>query len=161
MYRKVLASALLALVACLLTLEISSAPTALAKSRPARQDETSAPPPLPAPPAEWVVSNEIAGAAAVATKAGISGVQHVADCVSFSTVDPGTSGAVEIIQLLDGSSVLMQWVISSPPITSAQGSISVCGLNVVGSVGSAMTLEFTGSSTTTRESVNLVGHDAT
>jgi hypothetical protein len=39
--------------------------------------------------------------------------------------------------------------------------VSLCGLNVVGSVGNSMTLEDTGYSSTGAQSVNFVGHDAT
>lgn len=160
--KAVLLFTLLALVACLLSYKLGSVPVALAKARPAQQDEAErVPPPLPAPPAEWVVTNTTNGpTAAMAIRAGVAGVQHVADCVSFSAIDPG-SLAEERAQLLDGTTLLAQWVIAAPPTTSAQGSVSLCGISVVGSVGNSMTLSFTGSASTVVESVNLFGHDAT
>ena len=92
--RAVLTFTLLALSACILSYKLGAAPTALAKSHPG-QETVTAPPPLPAPPAEWVVhATAAAGSIASTTRAtGGTGVQHVIDCISATVYGTTNIGA--------------------------------------------------------------------
>jgi len=71
--------AILMLAACFLSYKLGSSPAVLAKSRPAQEQTFGAPPPLPAPPAESVLSNYTGTGIASVTKTGAAGVQHVVD----------------------------------------------------------------------------------
>jgi len=165
--KTVLLFTLLTLVACLLSYQLGSAPSVLAKSHVTAQDAAAnVPPPLPAPPAEWVVFDYASGTAATTTKAGAAGVQHVADCISFSGVVTGNSPSAltATVELLDGSTIIMRWDPGLPTRAAGNAQVNMCGLNVVGTVGNSMTLEFTSGTSgnsLTLENVNLVGHDAT
>ena len=157
---------LVTLAACLLSYKFGSAPVALAKARPNAQDiraEAVCPLTLPAPPAEWVVHDfEVNPNIASVTKAGVTGVQHVADCISANGLVSG-SGAADWsqLELLDGATVIMEWEFALPNKDNGMGQVSVCGLSVVGGVGNSMTLKFVNTANFAGESVNLVGHDAT
>jgi hypothetical protein len=156
---------LLTLIACFLSYSLGAAPTALARTNAGPQ-EAGVLAPLPAPPAEWVV-NASGNISAAATKPGVAGVQHVADCIQVTSIVGGTSPQPygNLIELLDGTTVIMSWLQTSLPNTQAASQTSLCGLSVVGSVGNAMTLKYQGGENTTQsvtvEYVNLVGHDAT
>lgn len=154
--KTVFAFSVLALTACFLSYKVGSAPVAFAKPR-APQEAQAVSATLPAPPAEWVVSgiSQTTGTGASATRAGVSGVQHVADCVSFTSFTTET-GVAGLAQLLDGNTVLMEWLLPS------QAVMNLCGINAVGSAGNSMILRFNGSpNPNSGQSVNLVGHDAT
>lgn len=148
--KTVFAFSILALTACFLSYKVGSTPTAHAAT-------------LPPPPAEWVLSDfsETAGVDASVTRPAVAGVQHVADCVSFSSYTTGTS-IFGHIALLDGTTTLMFWTVPQANTASGSSGVSVCGLNVVGSVGNSMTLQYqSGTANPNAQSVNLVGHDAT
>jgi hypothetical protein len=124
---------------------------------------------LPAPPDEWTVigSSNGTSSAASATRAGVSGVQHVADCVSIAGY---TSGAAPVAfptaaYLYDGETIVAIWSISLPTASAGITQVSLCGLSVPGTAGNAMTLDFGGGTCSTascaHETVTLIGHDAT
>ncbi len=163
---------LLTLIACLLSYKLGSMPVAFAKSHPAQQEaatEPAAPPPLPAPPAEWVVFSApaVGSLAAVVKSAGGAGVQHVADCVSASiTAASGAGGGAAHAILFDlpatgGSQVLADWVLPVPASGSGGGSLNLCGISIVGTSNGRMELQFDASGSTIIETVDLIGHDAT
>lgn len=134
---------------------------------------------LPAPPVEWSYSSasNLNGSATQSFSAwpanivvpAVSGVRHVVDCVSITVGWTGnTQGSPEfaVVQLQDGvagSAALLQWAVL--PQINAQ-TINLCGLNVVGTAGNAMTLTITkggnyyGFEYTEYASLNLIGHDA-
>jgi hypothetical protein len=96
------------------------------------------------------------------TKAGVAGVQHVADCISATGFVTGrTTGTWSHLELLDGSTVIMKRGHAEPNVVNGMGEVTICGLSAVGSVGNSMTLKFDTSVLGGEESVNLVGHDAT
>ncbi len=131
---------------------------------------------LPAAPSTWVYS----AASTISTGSqptftgwptvvvpATPGVKHVLDCISVTIgTSQGYSGTYQMLQLEDGaagSTILMRWpVVPTPNIQR----IDLCGLNVVGTAGNAMTLRFTsGGATTTYNSseygaINVVGYDA-
>ncbi len=154
---------ILLVAACFLSYKHGSAPTAFAKGNGSPQQVSDpAPPPLPAPPAEWVV-HAVAnpGSIAVATRpAGGAGVQHVVDCVSATVYATSGVGDEVALQLLDGSGAqLMLWTLTAASSSNGPSQVSICGLNVVGVANETMTLEFL--TNVGFQAVNLIGHDAT
>lgn len=116
---------------------------------------TSAHATLPAAPAQWSYTTSSVGIGTTPTFSAwpsitipaVVGAQHVVNCVSFTvgmTTSTQAAGSYTVLQLLDGTStstkVLMQWAFV--PSATPQH-IELCGLNVSGSVDTAMTLEFT------------------
>jgi len=113
-----------------------------------------------------VVSNPAVSTQATASKAaGGAGVRHVADCVTFSG---GSTTAPALTQLMvnlrDGAtgagSVLWN---STTIVTAAVGQnvlpFTACGLGLIGSANTAMTLEFSALLTNLFENVVLTGYD--
>jgi hypothetical protein len=157
--------ALITLAACLLSYKAGSAPVALANARSTPQDasESEVPLALPTAPATWTLTAEdVSGGTTFASAtrpAGGAGVKHVATCISFSFYQ--TSGSGSFLYLRDGPSktgtILFQLI---PVATSAPSVLqSVCGLNIVGSPNTPMTLEFA-TDFAGQEALNLVGYDA-
>lgn len=112
-----------------------------------------------------VISSPGAGVKASASQAaGAAGVRHVADCL---TVSAGTSTAptatILTINLRDGASgagtILWQTQIAAAATAAQHGNLAVCGLNLIGTAATAMTLEFGALLTNENESVTLTGYD--
>jgi hypothetical protein len=156
----------LTLAACLLSYKFGSTPVALAKGQAIQPETAASTPPLPAPPAEWSLFNvqHSSTTEAIVIKPGVSGVQHVADCIVVTaTTTPGTSpnGPMEVA-LIDGTTTLMFWYLPEPPYSTGQGQVTLCGLNLQGTAGNSMTLASSGfQAADPWITVNLVGHDAT
>lgn len=113
-----------------------------------------------------VLSTPAAGSQATASKsAGAAGVRHVADCVSISggAVAAPVATALQI-NLRDGATGAgtVLWSITVVAPAAAGNTIpamSVCGLNLVGTAATAMTLEFSSLLANLSESVTLTGYD--
>jgi len=166
--KAVLLFSLLVVAASFLSYSLGSGPVALAKSRPTPQETSDqVPPPLPAPPAEWTYSNiqlNTNTVAEVLVPAGGSGVQHVADCVSFGASLTINGSGTRTVTLRNGTAtgpILMQWVVALPFWSQPADAVHICGLNAVGSLNTPMFLGFSAASNVTYFYVNLVGHDAT
>lgn len=112
-----------------------------------------------------VVSNPAAGNQASASIASEASVRHVVDCVSFSA----SAGAAPTLTALtlnirDGASgagtVIWTWNLE---IAAATGQSvvphSICGLNLVGTTATAMTVEFSASLANLAESVSISGYN--
>lgn len=118
---------------------------------------------LSTPPGNWtLISAPAANNVATATRAATAGVRHVLTTLTFSCED--TAGAIVTKCVVrDGATgvgtILWQAILG----TGANGGfpIPVSGLNIVGTAGNAMTVEFTSTSATTTESVSATGYDAT
>jgi len=143
---------LITLIACLLSYKFGSAPTVRA--------QTTVPPEW----SVWTTSHSTTNA--YATKPGVSGVQHVADCIiADATNSAGAAPAGPIgVKLYDGSApsgtVLLAIDLAQPPVTVGGGQLHLCGLNLQGTVGRTMQVQiggFVGSSPYL--SADLVGHD--
>jgi hypothetical protein len=103
----VLLFSFLVVAASILSYKLGSTPVALAKGRStAQEDSDRVAPPLPAPPAEWVVYNIGSLSPAKATRGAVSGVQHVADCISVTTSNQATATGGGSVLLLDGSNII-------------------------------------------------------
>ncbi len=113
-----------------------------------------------------VISNPAAGAQATAAKAAGGGVvRHVADCVSFSAGSTAAPALTALtVNLRDGASGAGTVIWSEQVVISAStgqnvAPFSVCGLNLIGSTNTAMTLEFSASLANLIESVSVSGYD--
>lgn len=121
-------------------------------------------------PGEWAVTNAPAAAsAATITKAAPASLaSHVCRGISASMCSPagstpGTSPV--ILQLKDGTTIVWQMKVIPPPAASASidgnWSLYLSGLNIVGSAGKAMTLEFSaGGGTNVVQTVSMTGYTA-
>lgn len=113
-----------------------------------------------------VVSNPAVSNQATASKAaGGTTVRHIADCVSFSAASTTAPAATALtINLRDGATGAgtIIWTYQVV-VTAATGQNvvphSICGLNLVGSANTAMTLEFSALLTNLIESVSVSGYD--
>lgn len=117
--------------------------------------------------ARWSVTNVgLIGSAAVATEAaGAAGVRHVVDCIAFSAVSTGAIAAASdlVLEVLDGA-VPFWTFLAAAPATAGTGVQIVsptqfCGLGIVGSAATSMTIEFTGGVANLDQVVNFTGYD--
>jgi hypothetical protein len=111
-------------------------------------------------------SSPAAGSQATTSKAaGAAGVRHVADCVTWSAggVTAPAAAAQLVINLRDGATgagtILWQSTIVAPAAIGQHGSGQLCGLNLIGTAATAMTLEFSAALGNESESVALTGYD--
>lgn len=107
-----------------------------------------------------------ANTAATISRAALTSQRHVADCVSMTFNSNALDAAIEVqINLRDGATgagtILQSWEMSTAAATGGgPPPIAYCGLGLPGTIGTAMTLEFTAAGgANTFESVALKGHD--
>lgn len=111
---------------------------------------------------DWSVQHTPGTAAqATITKAAVAGSQHVCTGVSATLSAAATASGIVIVNLRDGASgagtILGSWGLSCPVQGSAL--IFLAPLNIPGTVGNAMTLEFAGAgAAATQENVTLMGY---
>jgi hypothetical protein len=114
-----------------------------------------------------VISNPAASSQATASIAAEASVRHVVDCVSFSAVAVVAPVLTALtINVRDGATgagtVLWTFQVMSPAATGqAVVPHSICGLNLVGTTNTAMTLEFSALLTNLIESVSISGYNVT
>jgi len=119
---------------------------------------------LVTPPGNWSVANQPgAGVAGVATRAGVAGVRHV--CTTI-TVSLATTAAQipDAVVLRDGASGVgaVLWAAAFCAIIGDMQAIALSSLNIVGTAGNAMTLEFAAAPAAGNFGyVTLGGYDAT
>lgn len=118
-------------------------------------------------PDEWAINDAPAAAvAASASRAPVIGQSHHATAISFSVITTTTAPttATLTVTLRDGASgagtVLMVWRVRVSAAMTDQNVAQVVlgGLNVVGSINTAMTLEFDVGTLNTLEDVSLTGY---
>lgn len=121
-------------------------------------------------PDQWAINHApLANVIATATKAAVGGQRHRATAVSIivcaeSATAPTAANLT--VTLRDGSSgagtILMVWRIhvAADMLSKNIAQISLGGLNVVGTVNTAMTLEFDAADINIFEVVNLTGYTA-
>lgn len=116
--------------------------------------------------ARWsVTSNPAAGSQATASRAAAVGRRHVADCVSFSAASTTAPQLTALtVNLRDGATgagtVLWTVQVVAPAVTGQNVAPFVfCGLDLPGSVNTAMTLEFSAALANLIQSVTLAGYD--
>jgi hypothetical protein len=115
-------------------------------------------------PSRWgTFSNPAVSLQASVSWAAEAGVRHVADCVAFSAGSTSAPVATALtINLRDGATgagtVLMTWQVVALAATGQNvAPFAVCGLNLVGTTNTALTLEFSALLTNLLESVSLTG----
>jgi len=153
MHKRVIPAFLLVtLAACVLVYKFASAPMAHAQTTP---------------PPEWSLwATSHSTVNAFVSKAGVAGVQHVADCILANASNaPGAAPAGPIgVKLYDGNvasgTVLLAVTLPQPSFTVGGGQVQLCGLNLPGTTGRPMQLQAGGFvGTSPYLSVDLVGHD--
>jgi hypothetical protein len=116
--------------------------------------------------ARWsTTSSPVVSLKATASQAaGASGIRHVADCISYSLGAIAAPAATRLtINLIDGASggvtVLWTKTVAIPATAAPHYDGNFCGLNLIGTAATAMTLELSALLTNEFESVTLTGYD--
>lgn len=117
-------------------------------------------------PGHWVANGEpAAGAKASASRAAAAGLRHICRGISFTlaSTNGGSAEGPLLVRLRDGASgagtVLASWAVSALVGDSRQ--VTITGLSLVGSVNTAMTLEFSAApaGAASQETCTLEGYD--
>jgi hypothetical protein len=112
-----------------------------------------------------VVSNPAVSNQATASIAAEGGVRHVADCVAFSAASTTAPSLTALtVNLRDGATgagtVIWSYQLAAANATGQNVTpFSTCGLNLVGTTNTALTLEFSALLTNLVESVSLSGYN--
>jgi hypothetical protein len=111
----------------------------------------------------WIATNSPgAGNQASAVQgAGATGVQHVCDCVSFTGGATSAPSLTQLsVNLLDGNTVVASCLVF-PGAAVGQNvkSPPICGLNIMGSTATAMTLQWSAGLANEYEAVTMTGYD--
>ena len=116
-----------------------------------------------------VVSAPAGGSQATASIAAEAAVRHVADCVMFAADSTAmiAAGVASQVNLRDGASgagtVIAAFAVAE--ITAGAAGVqltpptALCGLNLVGTTNTAMTLEFTAALAGAAQSVTITGYN--
>lgn len=115
----------------------------------------------------WQVTVASTATPSASKAAGAAGVRHVADCVSFALAGTGAVTATALaVNLRDGATGAgtLIWTQVLEPVTAAAGTVgyqpfTACGLNLIGSAATAMTLEILVGAANLVGSVSLSGYD--
>lgn len=115
----------------------------------------------------WQVTVPSTATPSASKAAGTGTTRHVADCVSFALAGTGAVAATALaVNLRDGASGAgtVIWTQVLEPVTAAAGPVgyqpfTACGLNLIGSATTAMTLEILTGATNLVGSVSLSGYD--
>jgi hypothetical protein len=119
----------------------------------------------PEHPCAWNQNSLASGAAApakiVLAASPVTGGRHVLDCISFSANSGSAPSATAInISIADGSTTIwlqVIWIAASAGQNVAPW--GVCGLNLVGSPATAMTVQFSAGLANMNEQINISGYD--
>jgi hypothetical protein len=113
-------------------------------------------------PGEWTVTNSPAVATvATATRAAVAGVRHICKSYSATMVAVAAQGPVQLV-IRDGASGVgaILWQDTANAGVGGRNSFALAGLNIAGTTGNAMTIEFTAAPAATNfEVVNMSGYD--
>lgn len=143
-----------------------------AVSAPACANGTSSTPnstnntlPVQLPNSTWILTSApAAGSQATVSKAGVSGVRHTAMCYAFdllATTGTACSGVDAVIR--DGAcgtgTIIWDELMGATAANGAENHANLCNLQLVGTPGNAMCIEFKSASTSCFQRVNLSGFD--
>lgn len=116
----------------------------------------------------WAASTVVTSTQASATRAaGGAAVHHVLNCLTFSATAATAPTLTDLTVLVrDGASgtgtILYRFVVDA---TAGTGNLvppfGLCGMQLLGSGGTAMTIEFSSGVTNLRETVSMSGYDIT
>lgn len=118
----------------------------------------------------WGISNVSAGGAqGTASKAAGGGtVRHIVDCISFSADSSAAVTASNVtLNVRDGATgagtAIWSYALSFPTVAALGvqevAPHSLCGLNLIGTANTAMTIEFSAAVTGSIQAVNASGYD--
>lgn len=117
--------------------------------------------------ARWTATGfPAAGTQATASIAAEAGVRHVMDCIGFSATASGVTTAAQVnLVVRDGATgagtVIWRYTLAYPAAAAAGvveiPPFSFCGLNLVGTTNTAMTVEFSAGAANLQEQTNLSG----
>lgn len=113
-------------------------------------------------PNQWSINNvSSAGGTALATNAATTGVRHTAVCYSASIVQTSTTTGNATFQIKNGSTVVWAQQLSTGGSTGSDATFeSLCGLQLVGTPGTAMSCTFSGAAGASAiQSCSLSGFD--
>lgn len=116
-------------------------------------------------PISWAVAHAPAAAAqATITKAAVAGARHVCNAITATIACDSTAQTPITVYLRDGATgagtVIWAGTVAAP--ANGLGGVCVTGLNIIGTVNTAMTLEFSAAGVTASvEAVSLSGYDIT
>ena len=112
-------------------------------------------------PNQWSVNAVgTTGALPTATNAAITGISHTAVCYSASIVQTSTTTGNATFQIKDGSTVIWVQQMATGGSTGGDATFeSLCGLQLKGTIGNAMSCTFSGALTSAIESCSLSGFD--
>ncbi|HEV3129595.1 MAG TPA: hypothetical protein VGY32_11465 [Solirubrobacteraceae bacterium] len=115
-------------------------------------------------PGGFAVQNQPAAntQATVTQAAGAAGVRHVCTSISAAITAGASAGTVVFVNLRDGASGAgtILWSIALDAPANGSDTVTISGLNIVGTAATAMTLEFSAAGgITTNETVALTGYD--
>jgi hypothetical protein len=117
-----------------------------------------------APPNPWILTNApVAATQATATKAAAAGKTHVLTSINASINATAAQPQVTVV-VRDGATgvgaILWQDRLTAP--AGSDSRVSLSGLQIVGTAGNAMTVEFTAAPAATNfETVTATGYDPT
>lgn len=115
-------------------------------------------------PGEWsAVHNPTTATQATITKAAVAGARHVCKSITATVATGATAQTPITVYLRDGATgagtIIWTGTLSAP--ANSAGVIAIAGLNIFGSVNTAMTLEFSAAGVAASlEAVALSGYDA-
>lgn len=116
--------------------------------------------------ARWsVIHNPAASSQATASIAAEASTRHVVDCIAFSAVSTSAPVATALtINVRDGATGAgtIIWTYQVVALAATGQNVtphSICGLNLVGTTNTAMTLEFSALLTNLIESVSISGYN--
>lgn len=117
-----------------------------------------------ASPDTWDINSEPGlGVQATVSLAGIAGVRHVATVIAATMVQTGSTATNDFLVIRDGAcgsgTVIFDVRFSVTATGGDQKNIYLSGMNVVGSAGNAICIEFGAGHTGVIENVNLLGFD--
>lgn len=114
-------------------------------------------------PGEWTLTNAPAAATqATATRAAVAGVKHILKSIQASLQAVAAQAAPVTCVVRDGltGAGAILWQDRLIATVGTNGQISVVGLNIVGTSGNAITVEFTAAPAATNfETVSATGYD--
>ena len=117
-----------------------------------------------ASPDTWDINSEPGlGVQATVSLAGVPGVRHVAQVIAATMVQTGTTATNDFLVIRDGAcgsgTVIFDVRMSVTTTGGDQKNVYLSGMNVIGTAGNAICIEFGTGHTGVIENVNLLGFD--
>lgn len=119
--------------------------------------------PCTAPTSWTIVSGPAAGSAASVSIAGVTGVRHIMQSMSFSWVQTASTAQNDFVVVRDGAcgsgAVIYEFRVALPATAGTNDTFGLSGLAIIGTAGNAMCIEFSSGHASTFETVAAGGID--